>query len=69
MTTKFPSDHENPSDSQLIITLTGNAEQIKESLKAILNEISVYGKPCQGTSLGFRCTKSVITPVWNGKIY
>lgn len=70
MQINIPNDHENPRDSQLIISITGSKEAIREKLKKICQEFdSEYGKPCQGTVSMYKCVSTVITPVWNGQEY
>lgn len=65
----FDESHDNPTDCQLILCITGSKSEVKAKLYSILKEMdSVYGKPVQGTMFaGF--TSSVITPVWNGEKY
>ncbi len=69
MTVEFDSHHENPTDSQLLVALTGSPAFIKEALWDLASEISSnYGKPVQGR-VGGDGEKHVITPVWKGREY
>ncbi len=70
MNIKLPDDHECPNDSQLIIALTGDKDQIKKELERILSEFNdSYGRPRQGTQISYKSVSTVITPVWNGLEY
>lgn len=66
MIQKFPSDHDNPKDSQLIICLTGTPQYIWEQLQ---NIIEGSGKPRQGTFIESDGKASIITPIWRGVKY
>lgn len=64
MNIKTAEEHNNPEDSQLILIITGTPDNIRRKLK----EVSEFGmKPWQGTSLEYKCTTSIITPIWGGK--
>lgn len=66
MNIQTAEEHKNPEDSQLILIITGTPNAIRRKLE----EVSKFGmKPCQGTSLEYKCTTSIITPVWGGKEY
>lgn len=65
----FPFDHINPKHSQVFIALTGEPEAIRARLNQIVDNFSEYGKPIQGTVCKYRCTGTVITPIWEGKEY
>ena len=68
---KFCSDHDNPTDSQVIICLTGTAAYIREKLDRLSDEANnpKYGKPIQGQSLWAEGKAEVHTPVWEGIKY
>ena len=68
MTITFSSYHDNPTDSQLIICMTGDKNEMIDKLKSIIAEIqSDYGKPCQNVTCSYNLTTSIITPIWEGK--
>lgn len=70
MNVNFHHDHGTASDCQLFVALTGSKDAILQELKKLISEFDTpYGKPCQGTMLQYQCTKSVVTPIWNGKEY
>lgn len=60
-------DHWKPTDSQLILAITGSKEEIVRQLKTVLTQCETQGKPFQGTCIGGKSVKSVITPIWDGK--
>lgn len=67
---EFPSDHDNPTNSQLLLAVTGTPKYIREKLEQLLNQMNdPYGKPRQGTEIGYDGYCSVITPVWKGEKY
>lgn len=63
------SEHKTPSDSQVLIALTGSPLGIKQELEQILRNIETYGKPMQGIISSSECVREVITPVWNKTDY
>ena len=68
MKVTFPYDHDNPTDSQLLLALTRTPDTIKQQLIEIIRQMErPYGKPLQGTVSGCGYRKTVITPVWNNK--
>jgi hypothetical protein len=70
MTTTFPSDFDNPKDSQLIVAIQGTPSEIKRHLKSMIDAIdSDYGKPAQGVIYRDYSTIDIRTPIWNGKKY
>lgn len=62
-------EHNNPTDSQVLIALTGNPKMIRAELECIIRNIDVYNKPLQGIISSSGCVREVITPVWEGKTY
>lgn len=67
---QFPSDHDNPTDSQLLLAVTGTPKYIREKLQQLLNQMDdAYGKPRQGTELGYGGDCTIITPLWKGDKY
>lgn len=69
MKINFPDDHNDPVDSQVIIAITGTPDKIAEKLTDILTQYKSYGKPIQGTTIGYKCTATVITPFWDKREY
>ena len=62
--------HQNPTDCQVLLALTGTKEAIIDELELILRQIQdTYGKPYQGITFRAGITAEVITPVWRSKQY
>jgi hypothetical protein len=67
---EFDRCHNNPTDCQLLVAITGKREAIIQALKKLIDECeSSYRKPYQGTTLCYEHNISVATPIWEGKPY
>lgn len=66
---QFPSDHDNPTDSQVIVAITGTPAYIRSKLEDMLKQTDQYGKPIQGTEIGCGGDRTVVTPLWKGERY
>lgn len=67
---EFNDLHDFPTDSQLIVAITGTPEYIRGRLRHLLQEFDGrYGKPIQGHTMGDGGNISVTTPIWKGKYY
>lgn len=63
-------NHNNPTDCQLFLAITGSKQAVVETLKKLVAECeNSYGKPVQGVSINWHSTTEVITPIWEGKKY
>lgn len=76
MTVELPSDHDNPSDSQLVVCLTGTPAYIEAQLKSLLfdmrsaaylGHVHQYKRPAQGTRIHFNGKETIVTPSWEGE--
>ena len=60
-------EHNEPTDSQVLIALTGTPEAIDRQLCRIVDDIRRHGKPMQGIVQTHDCVREVITPMWDKK--
>lgn len=67
MKIELPNDHENPTDSQVIIAITGTPIAIADRLATIMDQLLEHPKPIQGTTIAYNAASTIITPVWKGK--
>ena len=69
MKIQFDSDHDNATNSQVFIAITGTPDIIKRELEKILKDIKESRKPIQGIRCSIEGTSEIITPIYNGKKY
>jgi len=66
----FDRTHNDPTNCQLILAVTGTKNDIKKSLIKILKDLE-ENKPIQGIYINSSSssTTEIVTPIWNGKKY
>lgn len=67
---EFDWVHNDPTDCQVFLALTGSKKAIIENLEKLIKECKdSYGKPIQGSHIHNNCKVDVSTPIWEGKSY